>query len=56
MANVLSEMGAELVIPNVVKPTVDSYLFFPKRQFIFLGSDSCSKEASVNQMNPSFRV
>lgn len=52
MANVLSEMGAELVIPNVVKPTERQLSFFSKKAIFIPGSDSCSKEASCESDEP----
>jgi len=52
MANVLSEMGAELVIPNVVKPTERQLSFFSKKAIHVPGSDSCSKEASCESDEP----
>ena len=52
MANVLSEMGAELVIPNVVKPTERQLSFFSKKAIYIPGSDSCSKEASCESDEP----
>lgn len=52
MANVLSEMGAELVIPNVVKPTERQLSFFSKKAIYIPGSDSCSKEAICESDEP----
>ncbi|WP_321420436.1 ADP-dependent glucokinase/phosphofructokinase [uncultured Methanomethylovorans sp.] len=52
MANVLSEMGAELVIPNVVKPTARQLSFFSKKAIHIPGFDSCSKETSCESDEP----
>ena len=42
MANVLSEMGADLVIPNVVNPCKRQLSFFSKKAIFIPGYDSCS--------------
>lgn len=52
MANVLSEMGAELVVPNVVNPTPRQLSFFSKKAIYIPGSASCSKEAKCEDDEP----
>lgn len=52
MANVLSEMGAELVVPNVVNPTARQLSFFSKKAIYIPGSDSCSTEAICEDDEP----
>lgn len=52
MANVLSEMGAELVVPNVVNPTARQLSFFSKKAIYIPGSDLCSKEAKCEDDEP----
>ncbi len=52
MANVLSEMGAELVVPNVVNPTERQLSFFPKRQFIFRDLIPVLRKQFMKMMNP----
>lgn len=52
MANVLSEMGAELVVPNVVNPTARQLSFFSKKAIYIPGSDSYSKEAKCEDDEP----
>lgn len=52
MANVLSEMGAELVIANVVKPTKRQLSFFPKKLFLFPGMVHILRKPGVKKMSP----
>ncbi|WP_367344440.1 ADP-dependent glucokinase/phosphofructokinase [Methanomethylovorans sp.] len=44
MANVLSEMGAELVVPNVVNPTSQQLSFFSQKAVYIPRAEPCSKE------------
>lgn len=52
MANVLSEMGAELVVPNVVNPTPRQLSFFSKKAIYIPGPVSCSKETKCEDDEP----
>lgn len=54
MANVLSEMGADLVVPNVVKPTEKLLSFFSKKAILIPGHDSKSQENSDEEENIHF--
>ncbi len=52
MANVLSEMGAELVVANVLKPTKRQMSFFSKKAVLIPGHDICSPETGCEEEEP----
>lgn len=52
MANVLSEMGAELVIANVVKPTKRQLSFFSKKAVLIPGDGTYSQETRCEEDEP----
>lgn len=52
MANVLCEMGAELVVPNVVRPTKRQLSFFSKKAVLIPGYSTCSQETGYEEDEP----